>query len=444
MTLSKADIDHIFQQLRGGTVPKRGLDAFAVGIDRQRNEIERLLEMAEQGEGLVKFLRGGYGCGKTFMSRLALLEARRRGFATSFVVVSDNEFHFYKFSEIYRKIVTELATETCPRSAFGDILDRWIAKIEDSLIQLGHDDMDPDFDEKVREKLSAEIARLTDGRAPDDFVRVVQAIFEAKQEGEFAEAGALLSWLSGSTNVAHSAKKRAQVKGEVGNKAALDYLRGVLELTKAAGYKGLVVVIDEAETILRMRKDVRAKSLNGIRQIVDAAQSYPGLVWMFTGTPEFFETRRGVKGLEPLYDRIKFRDGGGFASARQPQLELKPFDEKRLREVALKLRELFQPNDRARVDRKINDAFIAKLVKEVSSGFAGDVGVVPRQFLRQFVDHLDRADEYEEYDPYEAAGFEPDDEALNDTERALMSGQSEVEEDDGDDVNELIPAEDVW
>lgn len=441
MTLSKAYIDHIFQQLRGGTVPQRGLDAFAVGIDRQRNEIDRLLDLAEQREGLAKFLRGGYGCGKTFMSRLALQEARKRGFATSFVVVSDNEFHFYKFSEIYRKIVTELATDTCQRGAFGDILDRWIAKIEDSLIGVGHDEMAPDFDEKVRERLSQEIARLTDGRAPDDFVRVVQAIFDAKQEGEFAEAGALLSWLSGSTNVAHSAKKRAQVKGEVGNKAALDYLRGVLELTKAAGYKGLVVVIDEAETILRMRKDVRAKSLNGIRQIVDAANSYPGLIWVFTGTPEFYESRRGVAGLEPLYDRIKFRDGGGFASARQPQLELKPFDEPRLREVALKLRELYKPADRARVDLKIDDEFIQKLVQDVSSGFAGDVGVVPRQFLRQFVDHLDRADEFDDYDPYEAAGFEPDEEALNAAERALLSGESEVYEDDSD---ELIPAEDIW
>ncbi len=442
MTLSKSDVDHIFQQLRMGAVPERGLDTFAVGIDRQRNEIDRLLELAEQGEGLVKFLRGGYGCGKTFMSRLALLEARRRGFATSFVVVSDNEFHFYKFSDIYRKIVAELATNTCPRGAFGDILDRWIGEVEASLIDAGHDEMEPDFDEKVRERLNEEIARRTDGRAPDDFVRVVQAIFEAKEEGEFAEAGALLSWLSGSGNVAHSAKKRAQVKGSVDNKAALDYLRGVVELTKAAGYKGLVVVVDEAETILRMRKDVRAKSLNGIRQIVDAAQSYPGLLWFFTGTPDFFDSRRGVGGLEPLHDRIKFDESSGFASARQPQLELKPFDEDRLREVALKLRELYQPEDRTGLAKKINDTFIANLVEQVTEGFAGDVGVVPRQFLRQFIEHMDRVDEFPDYDPSKEAGFKPADfEDLTETERELLTGQSEVEDDESED---LIPAEDVW
>jgi hypothetical protein len=47
-----------------------------------------------------------------------------------------------------------------------------------------------------------------------------------------------------------------------------------------------------------MKSDVRAKSLNGMRQIVDAAAaSFSGLLWIFTGTPEFFDTNRGVKGL---------------------------------------------------------------------------------------------------------------------------------------------------
>jgi hypothetical protein len=68
----------------------------------------------------------------------------------------------------------------------------------------------------------------------------------------------------------------------------------VLAIVKAAGYKGLVIVIDEAETILRMRKDSRHKSLNGIRQIADAASSYHGLLWVFTGTPDFFDSRHGV------------------------------------------------------------------------------------------------------------------------------------------------------
>jgi len=122
--MEQREIDHIFERLRSGLVPEQGLEAFAVGIERQRAEVHRQLDLATAGEGLVKFLRGGYGCGKTFLARLALLDAKARGFATSFVVVSDNDLRFHKFDELYHKVVTELSTDVCPRGALGDILDR--------------------------------------------------------------------------------------------------------------------------------------------------------------------------------------------------------------------------------------------------------------------------------------------------------------------------------
>ena len=124
MGLSKRDVDHVFERLRSGVVPERGLDAFAVGIERQRAEVGRLLDLAEAKEGVFKFLRGGYGCGKTFMARLAILDAQARGFATSFVVVSDNDLHFHRFDDVYRKVVQELGTSSCPRGALGGPVDR--------------------------------------------------------------------------------------------------------------------------------------------------------------------------------------------------------------------------------------------------------------------------------------------------------------------------------
>jgi hypothetical protein len=156
-------------------------------------------------------------------------------------------------------------------------------------------------------------------------------------------------------------------------------------VVKAAGYKGLVIVIDEAETILRMRGDVRGKSLNGIRQIIDAADRFKGLFWVFTGTPDFFDNRRGVAGLQPLHDRIGFKVEGGLVSMRQPQLELKPFDHARLKDVGLRLRELYPTGDPNHVKQKVTPDVIAGKVDEVTKGFGGDVGIVPRQFLRSLV-----------------------------------------------------------
>ena len=439
--MTTRDVDHIFESLRKGLVPERGIDAFAVGIERQRGELHRQLDLAASGEGTIKFLRGGYGCGKTFMARLAVLDAQARGFATSFVVVSDNDLRFHRFDDVYRKVLTELATSACPRGALGDILDRWIGNIEDSLISAGEDEDAADFDDKVRARLDDDLASLTGGQAPQDFIRVVQTIFDLKQRGEVAEAGALISWLSGSGNVAASAKKIAGIKGDIGSTDALDYLRGVLEIVKAAGYKGLVIVIDEAETILRMRKDSRHKSLNGIRQIADAAGGYPGLLWLFTGTPEFFDTPRGVAGLAPLHDRIRFLKQGRFASLRQAQLELVPFDAARLQGVAVKLRELFPAEDRARLDGRVSTGFIERLVADVTAGFKGDVGVVPRQFLREFVNVMDLVDQEDEYVPDEVYAFEVPEALSPEEQRAVgrPAGPSASDDDDG-----LVPSEDVW
>ena len=430
MAISERDIEHIFERLRSGVVPERGLEIFAVGIDKQRTELHRQLKLAADREGVFKFLRGGYGCGKTFMSRLAILDAQAQGFATSFVVVSDNDLQFYKFDDVYRKVVQELGTSSCARSALSDIIDRWIARIEDALIAGGANENSDEFDDQVQQRMEEELASLTGGKAPEDMARVLRTIFSLKQKGEIAEASALLSWLSGSENVAASAKKVAGIKGDIGSRDALDYLHGVLEIVKASGYKGLVIVIDEVETVLRMRHDSRGKSLNGIRQICDAADRYKGLLWIFTGTPEFFDTKRGVAGLEPLSERIQFLVSGGFANPRQPQLELKPFDANRLKEVALKLREIYPIANRNSLISKITSDFIEQLVAKVTSGFKGDVGVVPRQFLRQFVNVLDLVANEEDFNPMTAEGFEIKD--LNEDEQRINQGNTYFDEDPAD------------
>lgn len=446
--LTQNDAKHIFNQLRCGLVPERGLDAFAVGVDKPRDELRRQLELVQEGSGGVKFLRGGYGCGKTFIARLAIAEAHARGFATSFVVVSDNDLRFHRFEEVYRKVVSELATQSCPRGALSDILDRWIGEIEDGLIQRGSDPDAKGFDQEVREKVREQLANLTGGKAPPDFVRVIQTIFDLKQQGELADAASLISWISGSENIAASVKRRADLKGDIGSADALAYLRGILAIAKAAKYKGVLIVIDEAETILRMRTDSRHKSLNGIRQISDASGDYPGLLWLFTGTPDFFDNRKGVAGLAPLHDRIRFLEHGGFASLRQPQLQLKPFDAERLKLVALRLRELYPMPNRQRVITRVSDAFIDRLVAHVTAGFRGDVGVVPRQFLRELVNVMDLVDEHEDYFPDQAYGFNvvsfPD---LSPEEAAAKAGRAApppAPPDGEDDDEDFVPAEQVW
>jgi len=54
------------------------------------------------------------------------------------------------------------------------------------------------------------------------------------------------------------------------------------------------------------------------------------------------------------------------------------------------------------------------------------VGIIPRQFLRQFVNVLDLVSEYEDYDPMTVKGLELKD--LNEEELRLQQGKPSYEQ----------------
>jgi len=87
---------------------------------------------------------------------------------------------------------------------------------------------------------------------------------------------------------------------------------------------------------------------------------------------------------------------------------------------------------------------VERLVAEVSAGFKGDVGVVPRQFLREFVTQLDLVEEHPDYEPMSEYGFQVSE--LSPEEQHVLSGASIESPDDEVDseANGLVPAEDVW
>ncbi|MEO8182902.1 MAG: BREX system ATP-binding domain-containing protein, partial [Deltaproteobacteria bacterium] len=155
------------------------------------------------------------------------------------------------------------------------------------------------------------------------------------------------------------------------------------------GSIGVVTKDDRRAVQINRVGSAQNSAITGIRQIIDAADRYKGLLWVFTGTPEFFDTRRGVAGLQPLHDRIQFLTEGGLVTMRQPQLQLKPFDRDRLKDVGLRLRQLYPVGDPNIVAQKVTPERIDAMVDEVSKGFGGDVGVVPRQFLRRLVNLFD-------------------------------------------------------
>ena len=64
-------------------------------------------------------------------------------------------------------------------------------------------------------------------------------------------ADGLLAWLAGQPTVAASIKRVANIKGEVDHFTALSFLQALLLVLRDSGHPGLVLVLDEVETLQR-------------------------------------------------------------------------------------------------------------------------------------------------------------------------------------------------
>jgi hypothetical protein len=441
-----AESASIVAALRSGLVPSQGLEHYATGLDALLEAVNQELDFVAGGKGLSKWLRGEYGAGKTFAARHLCARARQRRFATAEVQISINDTPLHHLETVYRRLIERLETAADGPNAFQAIVEGWLYQVGDEVTRLrGIGEDDPSFADATEQRLEDKLADLS--RRNPAFAQVLRAYHRASHEGDFGTAQGLLAWLSGQPHTDRSALKTASVKGKIDGQASLTFLAGLLQLLRQSGYSGLVVVLDEVETIQRMNAQTREKSLNALRQLMDmlAKDELPGLYLVVTGTRDFYEGYKGLKGLAPLYQRVQvsFDDDARFDNLRAPQVRLLPFTEDRLLTVGRKVRDLYPSTNSARVAAKVDDDFLHALVGQITAGFGGAVSLAPRLFLRELVDVLDRVDQHEAYDPRAHYKLDLDDETkLTPAELSAKYGRpvgSEEVEDTEDDSGAPTP-----
>jgi hypothetical protein len=406
MDISRERRREIIAALRKGTVPQRGLDFLAVGLGRFEPVMSAELADVAQGSSAFKAVRGDYGCGKTFFGRWVQEHAKKKGFATAEVQISETETPLHRLETVYRRAMEQLSTADCFLGAFRSVIDGWFYALEEDVLAEGTvDKSDAEgLARRADELLEQRLAEIT--RATPQFAAALRAYRAAQRRDDHATAEGLAGWLAGQPHVAASVKRVAAVKGDVDHFAALSFLRGLLLILKDSGYSGLVLVLDEIETLQRVRGDVREKGLNALRQLIDDIDGgrFPNLYLLTTGTPAFFDGPQGVRRLEPLAQRlhVDFQTDARFDNPRAVQLRLPPFDHARLVEVGVKVRDLFVADCSSpeRVRMRADDRYVEALAVAVAGKLGGRVGIAPRLFLKKLVsDVLDRIDQFDDFDP---------------------------------------------
>ena len=392
--------------LRAGTVPRRGLDLLAVGMDRFTIAVDTELDSVRAGSGVLKAVRGEYGSGKTFFARWLQERAKRAGFAVAEVQISEMETPLHRLETVYRRLMERLSTADQDQGAFRSVVDAWFFALEEDLLQMnGGEQLDEaDLLERTNELMEKRLASIT--KMAPTFAATLRAYRSAIAEGNLPEAEALLAWVAGQPNVSATAKHRAGIKGEVDHFAALSFLQGLLVMLRDAGYAGLIVVLDEVETLQRVRGDIREKSLNALRQLIDEVYGgrFQGLYLLVTGTPAFFDGPQGIQRLPPLAQRLHvgFGPEDRFDNPRAVQIRLRNFDIQGLVEVGRKVRDLVAEGSLAedRIRQLADDAYLEALARAMVGALGGKVGLAPRLYLKKLVgDVLDRIEQFPDFDP---------------------------------------------
>ena len=160
MALNKRSARDIVVALRNGTVPRAGLHEYAVGLEQHMEAMEDQLNRVSEGRGEVRFIRGEYGAGKTFLTHLLLETALRKGFVVSNVIVSkDTPLH--KLDEVYHEIVTNLSTPREKTTALKGLIDRWTHRIEENLIRNEDiDENDPRLERRTADEVEERLVTI--------------------------------------------------------------------------------------------------------------------------------------------------------------------------------------------------------------------------------------------------------------------------------------------
>lgn len=301
--LKPRERDAIVQALRAGVVPKLGLRHIQVGRAREIEELVKDMDRIADGGSAIRFIIGEYGSGKTFFMNLIRLVALEKGLVVMFAdLAPDRRIHATggQARGLYAEMAKNLATRTKPDGgALASVVERFVSQAQ-------HDaeGNEKSTDEIIRQRLS-HFEELTGGF---DFAQVIRRYWEGHETGDEELKSAAIRWLRGEFATKTDARKALGVRTIVDDASVYDHLKLMSAFVCEAGYKGLLVGLDEMVNLYKLTSS-QARNANYeqiLRILNDVLQgSAENLGFLMGGTSEFLmNTRRGLYSYEALQSRL--------------------------------------------------------------------------------------------------------------------------------------------
>lgn len=393
------DSQAILQSLAGGVVPRRGLQYVVVGRQAEVEQVLRDLRVVADGGAALRLVIGAFGSGKTFL--LSLL--RHVALEQRFVVAEADltaERRLYSAEgharALYGELTKSMATATRPDgNALPTILERWLGQVQRRAAEAGGFQEasldDPAFAAAVQAEVGTSLAGLTELAGGFAFAEVVNAYYRGYASGDDTRIAAAVRWLRGEFGTRIEAMRALGVREIVGDENWYDYVKLLAHLVVLAGYRGLIVNLDEAINLYKIsHRQNRERNYEHLLTLYNDANQGRAehLYVLIGGTPEFLENdRRGLYSYEALRSRLQFTAGdGAMRDLSQPVLRLPRLAPEELLILLLRLRDIhalhydWQP--------PIADAEVEQYLRAAYARPGAAEHLTPRDVVRPFLGRL--------------------------------------------------------
>lgn len=309
----------LINALKGGVVPRVGLEYITVGRTQEIAAILHDIEMIEEGSASFRFIVGKYGSGKSFL----LQTIRNYATAKGFVVVDADLSPERRFAgtkgqglATYKELIQNLSTKSKPDGgALPLILEKWISGIQ-AAVKAESDADGDDFDNLVEKQIYMVAGSLEGMVNGFEFAKAVIAYWRAYRQDDPAMKSNVLKWFRGEYPSKKESKDDLGINFIVTDETWYDFLKIFAAFLVGAGYKGMLVIIDELVNIFKIPNSItRAnnyeKILTMYNDVLQGKASHIG--FLMGGTPQCIEDKyKGVFSYEALRSRLA---EGHFAAA---------------------------------------------------------------------------------------------------------------------------------
>jgi len=301
----------LINALKGGVVPRVGLEYITVGRTQEIAAILHDIEMIEDGSASFRFIVGKYGSGKSFL----LQTIRNYATAKGFVVVDADLSPERRFAgtkgqglATYKELIRNLSTKSKPDGgALPLILEKWISGIQ-AVVKAGFNTSGDEFDDLVERQIYTVASSLEGMVNGFEFAKAVVTYWKAYRQDDGLMKSNVLKWFRGEYPSRKEAKEDLGINFIVTDETWYDFLKIFAAFLVGAGYKGLLVVIDELVNIFKIPNSItRAnnyeKILTMYNDVLQGKASHIG--FLMGGTPQCIEDKyKGVFSYEALRSRL--------------------------------------------------------------------------------------------------------------------------------------------